>query len=396
MSNLVNVVRSIWGQLRIVLFGSFLVFLLRMEITAQSQDYVIHRVAADTSLWNFYGDATAAEFQGRSAVRLNSAVAEIRNVEMSDGALNADVFTEAKRAFFGFQFRINGGDFEEVYLRKHKTGLPDAMQYTPVLRTGRNWQLFNGPGFTGAVDIPSGVWFHLRLEVTGAQAKLFVNDTLHPALVMDDLKTGLRKGGIALYSLGGPVFFSNFQWQATREAPWVRHLPPMPGNTVVNWSLSPSYEALARDPERPLTQAEIDTISWQNVQAEPPGLVVIQRYRDAPHPNVTFQNDFSTRLQPQPGTRLIYARTSIQSDRDTVKKLYIGYSDEVSVFLDGKILFRGRSAQGFRDPGFLGIVYPEDDAVYLPLTKGKNELILAVSELGGGWGFNCRLGEEKN
>ena len=47
--------------------------------------------------------------------------------------------------------------------------------------------------------------------------------------------------------------------------------------------------------------------------------------------------------------------------------------------------------QGFRDPGFLGIVNPENDAVYLPLKKGRNELMLAVSELGGGWGFICRL-----
>lgn len=97
----------------------------------------------------------------------------------------------------------------------------------------------------------------------------------------------------------------------------------------------------------------------------------------------------------QPGTKVVYARTIIESDRDTVRKLSLGYSDEVSVFLNGRILFRGRSAQGFRDPGFLGIVYPEDDAVYLPLRKGTNECILAVSELGGGWGFICRLGEEE-
>ncbi len=43
--------------------------------------------------------------------------------------------------------------------------------------------------------------------------------------------------------------------------------------------------------------------------------------------------------------------------------------------------------QAFRDPRFLGIVNPENDAVYLPLENGSNELILALSELGGGWGF---------
>jgi hypothetical protein len=94
--------------------------------------------------------------------------------------------------------------------------------------------------------------------------------------------------------------------------------------------------------------------------------------------------------------RVVYARTRIDSDRDQVKKLSIGYSDDVSVFLNGKILFRGRSAQNFRDPAFLGIVSADDDAVYLPLKKGSNELMLAVSELGGGWGFICRLADGPN
>ena len=91
--------------------------------------------------------------------------------------------------------------------------------------------------------------------------------------------------------------------------------------------------------------------------------------------------------------KVLYARTTVYSDGDQLKKLEIGYSDDVSVFLNGKILYRGHSAQGFRDPGFLGIVNPENDAVYLPLRKGDNELMLAISELGGGWGFICRLSE---
>jgi hypothetical protein len=36
---------------------------------------------------------------------------------------------------------------------------------------------------------------------------------------------------------------------------------------------------------------------------------------------------------------------------------------------------------------------PENDAVYLPLKKGTNELMLAISELGGRWGFVCRLAD---
>ena len=354
---------------------------------------IAEQYPADSSHWNLYGGATVGVFEGKQGFAMTSGIAELRDVEMRDGILDVDAFTNGKRAFFGFYFRIDSTDYEEVYLRAHKSGLPDAMQYTPVLRTGRNWQLFNGPGFTGAVNIPMNTWFHIRLVVTGAQANLYVGDTITPALVMDDLKSGIQKGGIALYTLGGPVHFSNFAFRSTPDGPWVRHLPAMNPQTIRKWSLSPSFDALARNVERPLSKEEVDSMNWQDVEAEPPGIVVIQRYRDAPHPNVTFQSDFSTRLQPQPGTKLVYARTEIESDRDELRKLYIGYSDEVTLFLNGEPIFRGRSAQGFRDPGFLGIVYPEDDAVYLHLKKGKNELMLALSELGGGWGFVCRWAE---
>jgi hypothetical protein len=212
---------------------------------------------------------------------------------------------------------------------------------------------------------------------------------------MDDLKSGVEKGQVALYVLTGATYFSNFEVRTTPDAPWERRLPAMPADTLTKWSLSPSYDAFARNVELPLSPSESAAIHWQDVEAEPPGFVVIYRYREAPHPRVTFQGDFSKRLEPQPGMKVVYARTNIDSDRDQVKKLFIGYSDDVSVFLNGKIIWRGRSAQGFRDPGFLGIVNPENDAVYLPLKKGSNELVLAVSELGGGWGFICRWADTK-
>jgi hypothetical protein len=353
-------------------------------------------VPADSPRWNLEGQARVAEYQGRRSLSLEGGAATLKDFELRDGVIDVDVATPASRGFFGIQFRIDGENAEWVYLRQHKSGYPDAMQYTPVINTGLNWQIYNGPGFTGAIDIPKDVWFHLRLEVSGAQAKFYVKEMDRPALVMNDLKSGVRRGQVALAVLTGATYFSNFEIRPTPDAPWERHPPPTPQGTLTKWSLSPAYDALARNPERPLSPSEGEAARWQEVEAEPPGFVVIYRYREAPHPRVSFANDFSKRLEPQPGTKVVYARTSIDSDRDRVRKLYLGYSDEVSVFLNGKILFRGRSAQNFRDPGFLGIVNPENDAVYLPLKKGSNELLLAVSELGGGWGFICRLEDVEN
>jgi len=375
-----------------------LIIALVFASVAHAQTSQTLPVPPDSPRWKLEGEAKPAEYLGRKCLRLDGGEATVKDFAMRDGIIDVDVATTARRGFFGFDVRIDkdGRNAEEIYLRPHQSGYPDAMQYTPVLNTGRNWQLYNGPGFTGAVDIPRDEWFHLRLEVTGAQAKLYVKDMGKPALEMTDLKTGIQQGQVALMDLFGETFFSNFEVHVTPDTPWERHLPAMPPDILTKWSISPSYDALARNLELPLTPAEIATIQWQQVEAEPPGFVVLYRYREAPHPRVTFQGDFSKRLEPQPGMKVLYARTTIASDREQVKKLEIGYSDDVSVFLNGQILWRGRSAQAFRDPRFLGIVNPENDAVYLPLKKGSNELVLAVSELGGGWGFICRLAEMEN
>jgi hypothetical protein len=373
-------------------------FVFLFASAAHSQAAQTLSVPPDSPRWDLQGQAKLAEYQGRKCLLIDGGAAVLKDFEMRDAVIDVDLATPAIRGFFGLDIRIDadGSNYEEIYLRQHKSGLPDAMQYTPVLHTGRNWQIFNGPGFTGAVDIPKSEWFHLRLEVTGAQAKLYVKDMDKPALVMDDLKSGVQKGQVALFTLTGETYFSNFEVRTTPDAPWQRHLPAMPPNVLAKWSISPSYDALQRNLERPLSPAETAAIQWQDVEAEPPGFVVLYRYRQAPHPRVTFQGDFSKRLEPQLGMQVLYARTTIDSPRDQLKKLEIGYSDDVSVFLNGQILYRGRSAQGFRDPGFLGIINPENDAVYLPLKKGRNELLLALSELGGGWGFLCRLTDPQN
>ena len=208
---------------------------------AQSQTPPTFSVPADSPRWDLQGQAKVVDYQGRKSLFLDGGAAVLNDFEMRDGVIDVDVATPASRGFFGIQFRITGdGDNAEwVYLRQHKSGLPDALQYTPVLNTGLNWQIYNGPGFTGAVDIPRDVWFHLRLEVVGAQARLYVKDLDKPVLVMNDLKSGIQKGQLALAALTGATYFSNFEVRATPDVPWQRQLPPMPPGTLTKWSYRP-------------------------------------------------------------------------------------------------------------------------------------------------------------
>src|SRR5215213_1553631 len=264
-----------------------LVFSVARKVSAaDAQTPQTLNVPADSTRWELEGQAKVAEYMGRKSIFLDGGAATLKDFELRDGVVDVDVATPAGRGFFGIQFRIDGDDAEWVYVRQHKSGAPDAMQYTPVLNTGLNWQIYNGPGFTGAADVPRDVWFHLRLEVSGAQAKFYVKDMNAPALVMSDLKSGIQKGRVALAVLTGATYFSNFEIRTTPDAPWERHAPPVPPGTLMKWSLSPSFDALARNLERP--PAEGDAVRWQDVEAEPPGFVVINRYRESPHPRVSF------------------------------------------------------------------------------------------------------------
>jgi len=343
---------------------------------------------ADSARWQLGLKAKVSEYLGRRCLALEDDAATLKDFEMADGVIDADMAGTEARGFYNILFRMQAnGDGELVYLRPHKSGLDDAQQYSPMFQGTGAWQIYNGPGFTAAVDIPRNRWFHVRLAITGAQAKLYVGNMAVPSLVVNDLKSGVRKGGVGFTG----VHVSNVEIRRMPPAAWERHEPSTPSTTITAWSLSPSLDALAHDLERPLTKSETEGMTWQEVMAEAPGFVVINRFRKGPDLFPTFARDFSKRLEPQKGMQLVYARTTIVSDRDQTKKLNIGYSDDVSVFLNDRILYRGRSAQRFRDPGFLGIVNAENDAVYLPLKRGRNELVLAVSELTGGWGFICRF-----
>src|SRR5215831_6806868 len=187
-----------------------------------AQDSQTLSVAADSPRWDLQQQAKVTDYLGRRCLMIEGGAAVLKDFEMRDGVVDVDVATSAQRGFFGFDVRIDkdGLNYEEIYLRPHKSGLPDAIQYTPVLNSGRNWQLYNGPGFTARVDIPREEWFHLRLELTGAQAKLYVKDMAQPALVMNDLKSGVQKGKIALFVLTGTAYFSDFEVRPSADASW--------------------------------------------------------------------------------------------------------------------------------------------------------------------------------
>lgn len=298
---------------------------------------------------------------------------------LTDGAVDVDVAMDGSRSFVGVAFRMQAeGEAEWFYLRPHRSGTPVAVQYTPVFNGLDAWQLYTGQGFTGAADIPHQRWVHLRLEFSGSQARAFLNGSDRPALVMHDLKRAAGPGMVGLIGPAtGQVHFANLRVSTAPPAPF----PPAPAmatapGLLTRWNLSQAFPvrrvARHRHPE-----AQQLPLQWKEVESEPTGLVNVSRW--------------VSRSGALPET--VFARAIVHEERPRSARLFFGYSDEVTVFLNGRPIFSGDASFQRRDSQFYGAVGLHDSLI-LDLRGGDNELLLAVTENFGGWGFMARLASD--
>ena len=378
----------------LVLFVSSTMSGVKRATLASVSDSVT--VGFDSDRW-VCSDKTPVKKQhlGRDSLYLTGgAYCYVKDVVFQDGTVEVDMAAPKTRSFMGIDFRFESSDnHETVYLRPHKSGLDDATQYMPMFNGGSTWQLYSGQGFTAPIDIPKEQWFHVKLEISGSTGKLFVNDSEKPALIINDLKRGNSKGPVGVWASVTGGYFANFRYTLKdATAPSIPNkAAAIDQRIIANWELSDAFSATDINPEDLPNVNTMKTMKWQKVSVESPGMVVINRYRRSLDVLPPYVSDSSKRLENIKEKKVVYARTIIHSDYSQIKKLSFGYSDEVTVHLNRQQLFTGKSAFRFRDPGFLGIMDVEDDAIFLPLKKGPNELVLAVSEFFGGWGFICRL-----
>ncbi len=72
--------------------------------------------------------------------------------------------------------------------------------------------------------------------------------------------------------------------------------------------------------------------------------------------------------------------------------LELGYSDDVTVFLNGELVYTGVNGFESRHPEYMGFVKPDFEKVALKLRPGDNEIVLAVTDdQRFGWGFVARM-----
>jgi len=322
-------------------------------------------------------NAKFVDFLGRKALM---GTAFMKDVRFNNGTIEVDiaVSTDRARSYPGIVFRVQPNrDWERVYIRPHRHTLyGDVLQYVASFNGVDSWQFYNGYGATAPAVIPVKEWFHVRIEVSGTQARVFLGNAAKPALLIPDLKHGLSRGTVGVMGpMDGTAYFSNFTFRED-DSLIFDEIPPVdesPG-AVLDWQVSKPFPLTKIDIEKSPAAQNLGDLAWKPLTAEAGGLVDISRL----YPRTN---------EPD----LVFAKTFIRSDAEEVRRFDIGYSDIIAVFLNGRPIFAGDSRYQYRDTSFLGIA-GYFDSIFLPLRKGENELLIAVGEVSGGWGFMVRDG----
>jgi hypothetical protein len=150
---------------------------------------------------------------------------------------------------------------------------------------------------------------------------------------------------------------------------------PHPG-TVKTWQLSSPFPAKKLNGISRLEDADLSSLSWKELTSDGTGLVNLARVVTA------------KRLRS--GDNCILAKVSLDAEKATAIPMEFGFSDTVRIYVNGQLLYAGDDGYRSRDYRFLGTI-GYFDTLYLPLTKGRNEVVLAVSENFGGWGLRARF-----
>ncbi|MEP1034194.1 hypothetical protein [Ekhidna sp.] len=359
---------------------NLLVLSLWVSFNARSQELI----PIDTNNWKIQARAYVLEkHMGTDAIYLQAGAMTLKDKEFKNGIIEFDIHLKKEQAFPGVYFRANNtsGDSEQFYVRPHQSGNPDANQAAPTTKNISPWQLYFGPKYSFPYEYNYDTWTHIKILVNEENAQIFMDHSDKPNLSWklfhkpESGKIILRGGNSSGFHIAN-IKISSDTPELIDFKPVEREAIP---SLIQEWEVSDMFEEkLLHNPND--FGKVLENRSWQGkIQVEEgtaANISRIQNLRDG-----------------TPGNTVL-AKITITSDKDQIKLFEFGYSDRVVAILNGEPIYWGNNKWRSRDYRYLGTV-GLFDGIYLNLQKGKNELLMAVSEDFGGWLITGRFTDSK-
>lgn len=308
----------------------------------------------------------------------------LNDVQFSDGTIEFDV--EITDFFLSaIYFRHQDTENAEVfYLRTYRAGDPtgpDAIQYTTLIKGVALWDVH--PKYQTAAIIHKEGWNHIKLVISGQRMHVYVNNMSGPTMEIPQLLGPSGTGSIALE--GGGIFANLVIKPGVTEG-----LSPEAGfdpiskdiRYVHQWEIT---EPFALPPGRELVSAMLfnaysdhyptENTRWQPVSSEHEALINISR-----------------KYGKSEDRRAVWLKKTIHSNSEQVRQMNLGFSDEVWVLLNERLVYVGKNLYShpiMKDP--FGQISIHDASFSLPLQEGDNTLLVGVANSLFGWAILARL-----
>lgn len=348
-------------------------FISLCETVAQS-------VALQPANWDIGKQkASFIKREGKDAIKLSRGTIWAKDIDFADGSIEVDLSLSPERSFAGVCFREDGkGNSENIYLRVPLSGRGDAIQYTPVFNNEANWQLY--PEHQANYVFPQTGWVHMKIVLKGNTVQLFMDTLVKPVLTVTNLRTHNSHGKIGFTCLDEETF-ANLTCIPTPPSSPIPTAQRKEEGLITEYQISPSFtiEKNAKEMAYP-SSVKLD---WKTVTTDEDGLLNISKYY-AKQNAETYQSRSND---------MVWVKQDLQADEPVTRKMNFDFSNRVWVFLNGQILYHGDHSFFLKGPFYQGSIEKKfiSDAVYLPLQKGKNELLIGVSAVANGWGIISRI-----
>lgn len=341
-------------------------------------------VPMDAKHWNLLDEgASFVRFEGRDSIQfVGNSYASYIGPEFRNGIIEFDVYLRNKGGFPGIHFREeSGGNAEVFYLRPDVPEQHTATQYTPAFNSLFAWQIYMGEQFGAPAAYKYNAWNRVKLVVKGAKLDVYVNSET-PILHIPNLARGDSKGGLRLQGARDQYYFSNMKITHTDDVEIVG-----------------AARAFRETPYGLITQFDVGTVAADSTLVEgapwiSEAIVAAQKWSTLSVNDLGIANLARVSGRKE-GADTLLARLKIHAETARLLKFKYGFSDRITIFVNGQAVAQGDETFGSREPAYYGGVGLYATA-FLPLKQGANEVIMAVSEGFGGWALMAAIEDRKN
>jgi len=310
-------------------------------------------------------------------------LARVKDISFKTGIIEFDYYATG-RGFCGIYFRQQDTvvrtplfNSEFFYLRSFKIDdimVPGSMQYAPITRGTNLWNLLHD--YEANALIKSESWNHVKLVISDEQMKCYLNGI--QVLWIPELLGPSNSGYI---SLEGKGIYSNLQIDIdnTEDVPQDKGADLIAHDVryLKDWEYA-EVQDIEKDASPTPEMFPDSTSKWTPISAGRGGLVNLTQEIGSPF--------------IEGKRKVVWLSTTLESSIDQVKRLNLGFNNDIWVYVNGRLLHVDRNTFGSpiaKQPN--GRLHIDNVSIELPLKEGENTIWIALANDFFGWGLVARL-----